>query len=236
MGKSKKPAAKKGGAKKGGGSGGKKQNEMLAPGVMRYGKAVVGKGGTKSWKNKAKKAAPAVDEDKIAAQGKHYSTIDAAVPISSSKKNAKACKVRASKGDVVILLAGPYKGKRVVVLGQTESGLLLVTGPYKVNGVPVRRVNQAYSITTSTSVKVGDVDAKFNDAYFKSAGSKAKKGEDDYFGDGEQKKEVSAERKADQEALDSSLVKAINADSELKGYMKAKFSLSKGQYPHTMNF
>merc|ERR1712216_619467 len=95
-------------------------------------------------------------------------------------------------GTVLILLAGRFRGRRCVFLKQLPSGLLLVSGPYAVNGVPLRRVNQAYVIATSTTVDVKGVDAKkFSDSYFGKAKVRQtkKKSADGFFAE-EEKPEI----------------------------------------------
>ncbi|OCH92939.1 60S ribosomal protein L6 [Obba rivulosa] len=160
-----------------------------------------------------------------------------------SRKSPKPAKLRSSitPGTVLILLAGRFRGKRVVFLKQLESGLLLVTGPFKVNGVPLRRVNQAYVIATSTKVDLGDfkVDEKFNDAYFAKPSSKgSRSAEEEFFAEGKPKaKEAFPESKsADQKAVDAAVVAAIKKTDALGKYLKATFGLSKGQFPHQLAF
>lgn len=59
--------------------------------------------------------------------------------------------------------------------------------------VPLKRVNQAYVIATSTKVEVGSADlSKFDDAYFKPTEKKVKKkGEKEFFETEETEKKVS---------------------------------------------
>ncbi|EOA36228.1 hypothetical protein CARUB_v10010178mg [Capsella rubella] len=115
---------------------------------------------------------------------KFYPAEDVKKPLANRRK-PKPTKLKASitPGTVLIILAGRFKGKRVVFLKQLSSGLLLVTGPFKINGVPLRRVNQAYVIGTSTKVDISGVNTeKFDDKYFgKVAEKKKKKTEGEFF-------------------------------------------------------
>jgi hypothetical protein len=62
------------------------------------------------------------------------------------------------------------------------------SGPFKVNGVPIRRVDQTYVIATSTKVDISGVDvSKFDDKYFARDKKKVKKTEGELF---ETEKEV----------------------------------------------
>ncbi|KAK4693277.1 large subunit ribosomal protein L6e, partial [Phenoliferia sp. Uapishka_3] len=157
-----------------------------------------------------------------------------------NRKTLKPTKLRSTitPGTVLILLAGRFRGKRVVFLKQLEGGLLLVTGPFKINGVPVRRVNQTYCIATSTKVDLAglEVDAKFNDAYFAKPAAANRAGtEASFFKDGE-KKVFPAEKAADQKNLDKAVLAAVAKTPNLAKYLGATFGLTNGQYPHLLKF
>ena len=139
-------------------------------------------------------------------------------------------------GQIVILLSGRFRGKRVVYLKKLQSGLLLVTGPYKLNGVPLKRVNQAYVLPTCTKVELADVAKDVNDELFKRVDVK-RENEKDFFEDPAVKKgRITDERKNAQIKVDTEVKKAVDAVPQLNKYLKFRFALKNGDKPHLMKF
>ncbi|TVY82387.1 60S ribosomal protein L6-B [Lachnellula suecica] len=177
--------------------------------------------------NKAKKWYPAEDE---AVAKKVRKTIHDATPRSTL-----------TPGAILILLAGRFRGKRVILLKNLPQGVLLVTGPFKINGVPLRRVNARYVIATSEKVDLAGLDQKkidevSSDKYFAQDKAEKKKGEEAFFKQGEkpEKKKPSSSRAADQKAIDKALLSSIKKTPVLAHYLGSSFSLRKGDRPHEM--
>lgn len=188
---------------------------------------------------------------------KFYPAEDTRQAKQSRKSSAQVqTKLRKSitPGTVLILLAGKYRGKRVVALKQLDSGLLLVSGPFKLNGVPIRRVNQAYVIATSTKVDASSISIpeSINDAFFAKAKAAKTTKEGEFFGEGKDKAPVSDDKKSeqkvsvvcvilccsqsDQQSIDDALVAAVKKVDNLAQYLKAPWGLSRSDRFHELKF
>ena len=218
--------------------------KVLARGVNAVAKSAkshrrYNKKGQLRFPKKAKADKAVAGEAKV---GKYYAPDDITVRKKRNHK-PKSAKLRASitTGTVLILLAGRHRGKRVVFLKQMPSGLLLVTGPFKTNGVPVRRVNQAYVIATSTKVEgidsaVAAVNDK-DDSYFKRSAQPVDDKEQEFLDAGKVPAvSIADDRKALQTAVDNVVSAAVAKVDGLNDYLHARFSLSKGDAPHEMVF
>lgn len=157
------------------------------------------------------------------------------VKVSRPQKPA-ALKGGISPGQVLILLAGKNQGKRVVFLKQLGGGLLLVTGPYKLNGVALKRIPQAYTIPTSTKLDVSASDfSQITDSYFAKEKVKTSKTEAAFFAPKKEKKPFPEEKKAVQKNVDSGIISKIS-DPLVKKYLKTKFRLRNGVLAHKLKF
>lgn len=134
-----------------------------------------------------------------------------------------------------------------------------MTGPFKINGVPLRRVNARYVIATQTKIDISGVESSTLDKvakadYFVRDKSKKQKGEEAFFKQGEkpevmsllsvrrvvtntkQPKKPSSARASDQKSVDKPILSAIKKQDMLASYLASNFSLRHGQRPHEMKF
>ncbi|CAH8553503.1 unnamed protein product [Schistosoma turkestanicum] len=180
----------------------------------------------------------------------------------SPKRNTKQMlnkwRVRPSlreNGVIVILLAGRHRGKRVVSLGRQKStGLLLVTGPYRYNGCPLRRVHPDYVIATKTKIDLSNLSLPkriHTKEYFTRTTTTCKKFNkthyqnrfEDILETGVHNKQSiytpNDEKKSDQIYIDNEVRKAIKLHTDSKmliAYLKSLFSIGKHDRPHEMLF
>merc|ERR1711918_199119 len=102
-------------------------------------------------------------------------------------------------------------------------------------------VNQRYLVATSTKLDVSKVSVpeNINDKYFARVKAEKTKKDGDIFDNKKEEYAASEQRKADQVTVDNQVLEAIKKSPEgavLKQYLKATFSLSKGEFPHKMAF
>jgi large subunit ribosomal protein L6e len=154
-------------------------------------------------------------------------------------KKPKASHISAplTPGQVVIILSGRFRGRRVVYLKKLESNLLLVTGPYKYNGVPLKRVNAAYVLPTNTKLNVNAEVAKdVNDKFFERVDIPREK-QEDFFEEAQKKKDrITEGRKKMQNDVDTAVKKAVDEVPMMKEYLRNRFALKNGDKPHLMKF
>lgn len=163
-----------------------------------------------------------------------------------TRKSIRPYKPRSSlkPGAVLILLIGRFKGKRAVLLSNLPEGKLLITGPFKVNGIPIRRIDARFVIATSTVVPLTGIDEsivkKISEPSYWARDRKADKKatEEAYFNLAEtpKKKEPSKSRAEDQKAVDKALLATIKKEPMLAGYLNSRFKLQSGDKPHEMVF
>eukprot|EP00796_Vickermania_ingenoplastis_P004484 gene4484-3277_t len=171
------------------------------------------------------------------------------------KKAAPTARASCAPGTVAIILAGRFRGRRAVILKQLpNNGPLVVSGPMKYNGVPIRRIDSRYVIATSTKVDVSGVDtsAITPEVFARPKAEKPAKSEGDFMGDKRKaeksakktskavKKAVVSDARAQlQKKIDAALIAAIKKDKlgkEKAGYLHSVFTLKPGDVPHRWNW
>lgn len=176
-----------------------------------------------------------------------------------SRKSDAFTTVRKSctPGTVAIILAGRFRGRRAVILKQLpKNGPLVISGPMKYNGVPIRRIDSRYIIATSTKINISSVDtSKITPELFKRAKTEKRvKSEGEFMGDkakkaaeAKAKKTAKAAKKsvvpevrvALQKSVDTALIAAIKKDAqgaEKAGYLRSVFTVKPGDMPHRLNW
>ena len=146
--------------------------------------------------------------------------------LNKNKKNKLICKFVLNKkkstdlkrGTVLILLSKKLLGKKVIMIGNTDSGLLVVTGPFSINGVSIRRVNPRYTIESGAHINLDKLNLfVLNDEYFETL----KKTRNSDFQSKNYKYVLS--HRIRQNYIDSYIMNSLKKNFFLRAYLKTGF-------------
>ena len=186
-------------------------------------------------------SAPMDVDREVAAAEDWYPTVDAPrkrAPVVGKAPRVEKLRPGLTPGTVVIVLAGRFKGKRMLFLKELSPGYLLLNGPYCVNKAPLIKMRQHYVIVTSTKIdiRVPDLSGVTMEYFEKPRKQKQQQTQEEFFAapTEEEKPKLTQEVIAMQKKVDDALLPAIN--DEMKQYLKTLFTLHAGDRPHLMKF
>lgn len=133
-------------------------------------------------------------------------------------------KLNIEPGTVLILLSKKFLGKKVVLLNKTDSNLFVVTGPFPINGISMRRVNPRYTISSGAKIDISKLTLfGLNDEYFENL----KKSKHNYNGykSGIKKSNYMLSHRIRQYYIDNYLIENLKKDFFLRAYLKTKTPL-----------
>mmetsp|Transcript_29247 Transcript_29247/g.57225 ORF Transcript_29247/g.57225 Transcript_29247/m.57225 type:complete len:203 (+) Transcript_29247:25-633(+) len=134
----------------------------------------------------------------------------------NKKKKANKSHEKIKKGSVIILLGLKFQGKKAILLKITKKGFFVISGPFSINGIPLRRINPRYALPTEINVDLSNMKLGFiNDNYFNFLKKSSK------FSSEYQKQKLISVHRVRQSAIDEYLKKEIKKHFFLKFYLKS---------------
>lgn len=156
---------------------------------------------------------------KIQRINSHLKKSDAYVNQIKPKKNINKKKYKEKKviekGSILILIGNKFNGKKCILLKYSKKGALIVSGPYSINGIPLRRINFKYAIQTDIKIDILGLNTQFlSDKYFDFLK------ESDKLNSSMQKQKIISLHRIRQKVIDKYLEREIKKNFFLKCYLK----------------